>query len=106
LLRESITHPVNFENLGWAYLLLGRYEEAIAVLKKALPLNPDFLPIHYFLAISYSELDRQEEARTEVAAVLRISPNYSLEVLRQRLPYKDPAVLERITAALRKAGLK
>jgi len=37
---------------------------------------------------------------------LRISPNFSLEVYRQRLPYKDPAVLERQIAALRKAGLK
>jgi tetratricopeptide (TPR) repeat protein len=97
---------LSLNSLGWAYLLMGRYEDAIAALKKALPLNLDFLPNHYFLAVSYSELDRQEEARTEVAAVLRISPNFSVEALRQRLPYKDPIVLERIAAALRKAGLK
>ena len=68
--------------------------------------NPDFLGTHGNLAVIYSELDREEEARAEVAEVLRLSPNYSLEGLRQRLFYKDPAEAERYLAALRKAGLK
>jgi adenylate cyclase len=92
--------------LGGAYYLAGRYEEALDALQKALPLNPNFLPTHETLAIVYSELGREEEARAEVAEVLRLSPNYSLEGLRQRLPYKDPAEGERYLAALRKAGLQ
>jgi adenylate cyclase len=92
--------------LGHAYYLTGRYEEAIAISKGVLTRNPDVLPAHVFLAAIYSELGREAEARAEVAEVLRISPPYSLEVYRQRLPYKDPAVLERQLAALRKAGLK
>ena len=86
--------------------MTGRYEEAIAAFKKALTRNPNLLPAHVNLAVIYSELGREEEARAEVAEVLRINPNFSLEVLRQRLPYKDPADLERYLAALRKAGLK
>jgi hypothetical protein len=42
----------------------------------------------------------------EVAEILRISPQYSLEVVRQRIPYKDLVSLEHQVAALRKAGLK
>ena len=42
----------------------------------------------------------------EAAEVLRLNPNFSLEVHKQRMPIKDPAVLERHIAALRKAGLK
>jgi len=49
---------------------------------------------------------RSLEARAEAAEVLRLNPNYSLEVVRQRSPLKDPAMLERHIAALRKAGLK
>jgi len=40
------------------------------------------------------------------AEVLRLNPNFSLVVHKQREPIKDPAVLERHLAALRKAGLK
>jgi hypothetical protein len=42
----------------------------------------------------------------EAAEILRLNPTYSLEVWRQITPFKDPAVLERVLAALRKAGLK
>ena len=54
----------------------------------------------------YSEVGRDAEAQTEAAAVLQINPNWSLEVWKQRVPYKDPAMLERVFAALHKAGLK
>jgi hypothetical protein len=46
------------------------------------------------------------EAWAEAAEVLRINPKFSLEVHKQRVPIKDPAVLECHLAALRKAGLK
>ena len=98
--------PVYLSWLGQAYQLTGRQEEAIAALKRALTHSPDLLPVHRELAVIYSELGREAEARAATAEVLRISPNFSLEVYRQRLPYKDPAVLERQIAALRKAGLK
>jgi hypothetical protein len=38
--------------------------------------------------------------------MLRINPKFSPEVHKERTPIKDPAVLERHIAALRKAGLK
>ena len=42
----------------------------------------------------------------EAAEVLRLNPNFSLAVHKQRMPIKDPAILERHIVALRKAGLK
>jgi adenylate cyclase len=98
--------PVYLNNLGLAYLVAGRYEEALVPLKKALTLIPNHVPAHLLLAVCYVELGRLEEARAEGAEVLRISPTFSLEVARQNWPYKDPAVVERHVAALRKAGLK
>jgi adenylate cyclase len=92
--------------LGHAYCLVGRLEEAVIALKRVVMRNPDQITAHLLLAVIYSELGREEEARAEVAEILRISPQYSLEVVRQRIPYKDPVSLEHQVAALRKAGLK
>jgi adenylate cyclase len=106
-MRLNPRYPaVYLASLGGAYLWTGRYEEAIATLKQALSRNPNLVSAYYGLAISYSELGREEEARAEVREILRITPNASLERVRQGWPQKDPAILERSLAALRKAGLK
>jgi TolB-like protein len=93
-------------SLGHSYRLAGQNEEAVTTLKRALLYRPDFWPTHIHLAVIYSEQGQEEEARAAAAEVLRINPNFSLELLRQNLPYKDPAQSERDMAALRKAGLK
>ncbi|MBI3796275.1 MAG: tetratricopeptide repeat protein, partial [Deltaproteobacteria bacterium] len=92
--------------VGSAYYLAGRPEEAIAPLKQFLARFPNLLGAHLTLAAVYSELGREAEARAEGAEVLRLNPKFSLEVHKQRAPIKDPAVLERHLAALRRAGLK
>ena len=58
------------------------------------------------LANCYAQLGRLEEARAEATEVMRLTPYYSLEIARQSLPFKYPAVLEREIDAWRKAGLK
>ncbi len=75
-------------------------------LQKLVSQNPDHLTAHVLLAATYSELGREEEARAEAAEILRISPNYSLAIVQERVPYKDSAPLDRQLAALRKAGLR
>ncbi len=92
--------------MGTAYAVAGRYAEARAPLQRYLSRYPNMLPAHLMLAVVYSELGQAAEARAEAAEVLRLNPNFSLAVHRQRMPIKDPAVLERHLAALRKAGLK
>ena len=93
-------------SLGWAYRLVGRYEEAIAILKKFLGQYPNQLGARLNLAVAYQESGREDEARAEVVQVLRLNPNYSLEALRKMNFQKDPALAERSYAALRKAGMK
>ncbi|MCH9012227.1 MAG: adenylate/guanylate cyclase domain-containing protein [Proteobacteria bacterium] len=91
--------------LGHAYYAMEKYEEAIAALKKGFTRNPDLMVSHLVLAVIHSELGRKEEARAEVAETLRISPRASMEGQRERMPFKDQAVLERYLNALRKTGL-
>jgi len=105
-LRLNPRQPVSLLWLmGRAYLLMRQYDEAIAVLKQTLLRNPNYFAAHLDLAVIYSELGRGEEARAEVAEVLRVSPGLSLEMMRSR-PTKDPAVTERFVEGLRRAGLK
>jgi adenylate cyclase len=93
---------------GWAYTQLGRWEEAITVLKRFSTSHPNDLGAHIFLAVAYVELGRDDAARAEAAEVLRINPQFSLE---ETYPTSGPkgkvlADNERFAADLRKAGLK
>jgi adenylate cyclase len=92
--------------VGPAYVVAGRFEEARTALQRYLSRYPNILPVHLMLAAVYSELGQEAKAQVEAAEVLRLNPKFSLAVHQQRMPIKDPAVLERQLAALRKAGLK
>ena len=91
--------------LAQAYFQLGRYEEAIDLLKRRLIRKPDSDISRVLLAASYGHLGRKEEAKAEWVEALRVNPNYSLEHRRKILPYKDPADFEKTVSGLRKAGL-
>ncbi|MBI3300655.1 MAG: tetratricopeptide repeat protein [Deltaproteobacteria bacterium] len=106
LRRKPFIPDGHLNSVGTAYYLAGRPEEAIAPLKQYLARYPNILGAHLTLAAVYSELGREAEARAEAAEVLRLNPQFSLEVHEERVPIKDPAVLERYLAALRRAGLK
>ncbi|WP_028748340.1 adenylate/guanylate cyclase domain-containing protein [Rhizobium mesoamericanum] len=88
-----------------AMFQLGRYEEAVVILKRRLVRNPGTDISRVLLAASYGHLGRFAEARGEWEEVFRINPDYSLEHRRKVLPYKNPADFERIVDGLRKAGL-
>ncbi len=88
-MRLNPHYPPNYLNLlGFAYRTAGRCEEAIAPLKKAITLSPNLMPAHGNLAVCYVELGQLEEARIEIAEVLRINPNVSLEVRGRISPTK------------------
>jgi tetratricopeptide (TPR) repeat protein len=106
LRRKPVGTDQHLNSVGAAYALAGRPEEAISPLRQYLSHYPNILGAHLMLAAVYTELGQAAEARAEAAEVLRLNPRFSLEVHKQRAPIKDPAVLERHLAALRRAGLK
>jgi len=99
-------HVWYFYVLGVSYIFTGLYEEAIEVLKRGTIRNPDFLGSHLALAPLYAEMGRKEEAQLEVEEILRVSPHFSIEMLREMIPAKDTAILEGMIEAFRRAGLK
>jgi len=106
LRRKPFFVDGHLHSVGTAYYFAGQPEKALASLKQFLSRYPNILGAHLTLAAVYSELGKEAEARAEVAEVLRLNPKFSLEVHKERVPIKDPAMLERHIAALRKAGLK
>lgn len=94
-----------FRALGSAYSAVGRHEEALEALEKALKVNPNDIFAHLSVAALYLELGREDEARAEAREVLRLHPKFSLDYLAKILTYKDQSVTDRRIELLREAGL-
>ena len=92
--------------LGNSYWLLSRYKEAITAFQEAIRRSPDFPPAHHQLAVVYAELGQEEQAHAQAAELLRTSPAFSVDAMRDRLPFKNQADLDRLISGMRKAGLK
>jgi adenylate cyclase len=83
---------------------LGRHEEALNFAKRAFALEADNVPTRFALAISYAHLGQIEEARRQVAEVLRLRPDATIAtvmVYRMQFPERVAKWVE----GLRKAGM-
>ena len=92
--------------LGHAEYLAGRRREALDTFDKLVQANPDFLGAHAYRAAVLTELRREGEAQQAWHTASRLSPGVTLAALRERLPYRRPADLERVLAAVRTSGLR
>ncbi len=105
--RLDPLHRVAFDGgRGEAYIVMGRYAEAIPIFKAYVVRVPYQPWPHVWLTVAYSELGREQEARAEIVEILRISPHFSLKAEKERLALQDEALEERFVNDLRKAGLK
>jgi len=87
--------------IGQSYVDMGRYQEAIPLLKRHLAVFPDQPWAHVALIEAYSELGRDQEARAEAAELKRINPQFAYKDVN-----KDAARNARYEHDLRKAGLQ
>ena len=91
---------------GRAYSRAGMYEKAITAFKDGLRKSPGYFYCHLGLAIVYSILGRESDARTEVAELLKINPQYSLACMKFIIrSFNDDAVRKRLIEGLKKAGI-
>jgi adenylate cyclase len=91
--------------MGRALLALGRFDEAEIAFKKRLTVQPNSDMSRFYLACLYARAGRYEEARRYWRETLDVNPNFSVEHLRGALPYRDPAVFDRLVDALREADI-
>ena len=93
---------MTFAGMGYAFIELGRFDEAIAAGKKALRLKPSFSTAYRCLASAFAHLGREAEARAAAAHVLELDPAFTISayIARGGPPNGKP-----VTEGLRKAGL-
>jgi len=92
-------------NLGRAYYTLGKYKEAIAALEKAQERNENVIPPKIFLAASYMEDGRIDDAQWTVEQMRVLSPDISLSHIEKTIPISDKYLKEKLLHDLGSAGL-
>jgi len=98
--------PAASAALGLAHYMLKQYEQALPVLRDCIARAPNLRAGHSYLAATFAQLGRMDEARAEVAAALRIQPDYSIaQTTRGALVFRSPEDGEHLFDGLRKAGL-
>ena len=91
--------------LGSAYLLAGRYVEAVAQFKERIRLKPDTDLSRAFLAAALGYLGEADEARRVWRELMEINPKYLFAEHVGRLPFRHRADGDRLFEGLRKAGI-
>jgi adenylate cyclase len=91
--------------LGQSYFHLGRYEEATAILERAVGRNPEFIFARQYLAATYGQMGRIEDAEWEISEIKVMVPDYSLSRQRDHSFYKREADLALYLEGLKKGGL-
>jgi tetratricopeptide (TPR) repeat protein len=99
-------HPAYLDFMGYALFTASLYEESIAAWKEAIDHFGPMVIRQAFLAASYSELGREEEARATAQQLLEANPKFLLSSWELARTYKNRKDTERLLNALRKAELK
>jgi adenylate cyclase len=95
-----------YHNLATSYLFVGMPGDALEAYKKAIKIEPDNLSVNIGLAVTYSSLGQEEDARAVAANILKIDPKFSVEGFAKKLPYKNKAYSDILIGGLQKVGLK
>jgi adenylate cyclase len=89
--------------LGTAFYLARRYEEAVAALRKGRPLAA---MAYRWLAVAYGQLGREQDAKAAVEEYLRRTPDFSVVRHLEMMPFRHAEDREHYAEGLRKAGLQ
>jgi TolB-like protein len=94
------------QTMAMAHFAGGRYQEAAEWAGRSLQRKPDAAIPYRFLAASYANLGRLDEARRALDEALQLTPEFSLTAVRMMAGSADPAFRDPLIEGLRKAGLK
>jgi len=86
---------------GWAYLVQGRFGEAVNALSQT-----EFNDSHLLLAIAHERLGHSVDAHQEMGKMMKINSKIRLKAWRLGYCFRDTAILERYSLDLLQAGLQ
>ncbi len=81
---------------GWANLLLGNDEAAIEWLERSIAITPASGRSHMLMAIAYSRLGRENEARAAMATSLQFRPGSTVENVRPPSQNASPVFVKAV----------
>jgi Flp pilus assembly protein TadD len=90
--------------LGRCYFFKEQFEDAETEFKKAAQRAPSSAFGHFYLAVNYIYLDRNEEARAAAAKALELNPRMSVSFISKISKFKNQAHTQYLIDAMRKAG--
>jgi adenylate cyclase len=93
---------ITFSGMGFAFVELGRFDEAIIAGKKALRQNPSYAVAYRCLASAFAHLGRDIEAREAAARLLEADPAFTISAWIGRGGQSNTRLMRE---GLRKAGL-
>ena len=96
--------PGIYMELGLAYYLKERYDEAVKILQQGLAKKPDFVGHQIVLTAAYAQLGKVEDARLSARKVLRRHPFFGVESY--GTIFQNLSDRKLLREGLRKAGLK
>jgi adenylate cyclase len=91
--------------LSFALYMARRYEESVRAGRRALVFAPQSNIARKYVATSLAQLGRTDEARAEIAELLKHQPGASLAFFQQQ-PFRHKWMTELHMEGLRKAGLR
>ncbi|MCE0499175.1 MAG: tetratricopeptide repeat protein [Methylacidiphilales bacterium] len=75
-LTRNPTSCLVYNDLGGAFALKGRLDEAIVQFQKCLEINPNYAAAHYNLGMAFAQKGQPGEAIVQFRRALEINPNY------------------------------
>jgi adenylate cyclase len=98
--------PIACGFMGLSHYTAGHYAEALPLLRECVPRTPNYRHAHTWLAATFAQLGRREEAAAAAAEVLRIEPSYTIRgTQRWASCFRLSEHRDHFCEGLRKAGL-
>lgn len=104
--RLNPNYPTNYNfHLGQCQFVLKQYQDAIQTLEDTIARNPTLQRTNLWLAASYTQVGRTDDARWVVEQLLNINPNLTIKHVKSVTPFSHKEDMEPLLHGLIKAGL-